>query len=1529
MKLRKIFGLLLVLAGLQVTAGHVRVEVDAACADLGTVVAVDKDFAVGAAVSLKATPAKGAVFAGWYVEGSEAELTSDYRNATATFMATRNDVVLTAAFTTPVEDHLFFDFSEALSDFEANVELSDPIDLIVDSVSFPTVALKGLPAGLKFDAKTLKITGKPTKPGVYSVTATAKNASGYQYSQIFEVTIWNLCGDRTQSIEVTDAVVGDEIEESLDGFFYYESNQDGTLPSMTVSGWPTGLRYDAKTQMVTGKPTKAGLFVVTATMTYKTDSEGNPKSTKETASLFYYVKDEFISDYATDADLSGLEDLMVGDVYEAGEIGLGSYDSATKTGITKISGLPTGLSVQTDIQADEVVDPETGATNEVAHTVYSVVGMPTKAGLYTVSVTVAYQDDEVDKILTRVFTQPVVVAAAESFYLSAVPVPDESGVAVGGTVTGGGVMQPGTKVTLRATAAKGYVFAGWQDADENPISAGGDNRVPTQTFTAGNIDTTLVDWQALFVTTAEDSEVAFDGLDGMEYPGIDATVEGFRETFAVASASLPTLTVKGLPPGFSLTAAEEGGYEIVYDPEMVKKYPAPGVYPVTVKAVNVSKATAEASFTITVNNWTSPYINVPDDLGEWKPGDAIEPIPLTNAVAFAQGATLAVSGLPKGLVFNAKADPKKGVDANTITGTPTVPGVYTVTFTAKIPQVTTNAAGKVSTSSLTAQATSFLTVAPFPILTVDVDLNASEAGCKVSGAGGYIKDSKVALKATAAPGYVFAGWEGIGDEVSLLQTLTPSLNYVMGSDDTSITASFITLAEDGLYVDDFAETLVLPLKESVTNATVILDLVQTRSLPTLSVANLPAGLKFDAKTCLLSGAPTKEGVFYVTVTAKNAGGYQFVRVLRMVVGPEDVEDAPELDEAEIDLIMLEDITTGVYYPTDVLEADALVVDVWPVGDAETVTKIDVKGVPAGLSVTSLIEDGYGTLLFSGVPTKPGRTTVTVTVTGTYVDENDRTKTVTAKTVKTITVQDGGSQYVSVSSDAPSLGTVTGSGVYAAGATVKLTAKPAAKQVFTGWFMDGSPFAVPVDVMGIDYRTAAIAFPLINDLVFGEVLGTFRAVVDDTVADLVFDEGCQYGDAVVWELFDLDSSEDFPFAVDSASLPKLTVTGLPKGISFAPAVRLGEATNSAGVALLEGALVYDSIARKTIVPGVYTVKMSAVNQSKAADAAVMTLIVPNKVCDVIDTNPAVDAYPLTVGVGIGEILDSVALSDTDNYTLSVAGLPSGIGFRNGVFTGVPTKAGNYTVTLTAKPTTVAAKEGYETEVATITLMVADVTPEVVGTFNGFLYVEGREEAAGTLIFTAAKTGALSAKVMTASGTVRFTAKNWVSAEGGVYVASMVATGGQTLQISVDSAVAWTNAATATLTGTYVSEKDGPCVVQGRRPDWVSDTTFADLLEPLIGTYALTAVDVEGEEGQSWTLVSDVVGSLKVAVDKNGLAKLSGKVGTMVVSASSVLTLREDGLVRAEFVVVLQGRPLYLEIVFGSEVGGRCSFGTIVE
>ena len=1159
-----------------------------------------------------------------------------------------------------------------------------------------------------------------------------------------------------------------------------------------------------------------------------------------------------------DVDLDGLADLRVGDVIESGGCEIGRFGDGV--GVVSVAGLPAGLSVET--------------WTDDGDRCFGVTGRVRAAGIFTVRVGVLVRDGATAETVAT--EAEIVVSDAPYRYLK---VSLDAASTGGGTVSGGGAMSVVADASVSAKAAKGSVFAGWLDADGEPadVGEGKDYRSPTLVI-GDDVDFDFMELFGRFVPSDEDASVEIDGLDGEEF---SFRADDFLdESFSVASVSLPVLTAKGLPAGVEIVPDEDGRYRLAYDGETAAKRPTPGRYAVTVTATNQSKVQASASFLLTVENVADARVAVPNDCGEFAPGEEIDPIDLSSAVDFARGESLAVSGLPRGLVYNKTANEKKGVAAFTVTGVPTAPGYYTLTFTARVvASATTNASGKVSYVYETATATSFLTVLPYPRLAVDVDDEALAAGNSVSGGGNYKPGTKVTLRANAAKGWVFAGWDGLWD-VDWPAVLSPSVSLVTDSDDLDVSAVFMPVSEDWLVVSAAVETdaafaaeFELGVDVADEYATLLLDLVDSGSLPTVKVSGLPSGVKFSSATLLLSGRPTKAGVYYATVDAKNAGGYVFTRILRLAVRAADggLPEEPSSNAADIDFSPLDGLVTGVYCaPGEV----ALDVGPSPATGAAP-AKASVSGVPAGLAA-SVAPDGAGNLAvsFTGTPSKVARYALTVKVT--YEDRSS----LTSKAF--VIPEDGGSAYLSVSSLDESLGTVSGGGVYASGATVKLSAKPKSKCVFAGWYAgedaDTAEFFEPMaEADGIDFRTASVSFPFRPGDFDGapSLVADFAPSAEDSSVAVLLDDGDG-----VWEI-DPAAASEFGFSVDSLSLPSLAAKGLPKGVT---------------VDLARGMFVYTPT--DSVQPGIYAVTVTAQNQSKAKASAAFEVRVANRVTDMVGgLDPSMDAYPASVGVAFDP--SAVVPVVGAGVKLSVKGLPSGLTFKDGVLSGVPTKAGDYTVTFTATSGSGASKA---TGVATVTIRVAAAPGGLAGVFNGFVYddsVEGGGAVVGTVTATATAAGKVSASVTTASGTEKFSASSWAALdESGVATCRMAAKGGAVLALSVDSSADW---ASWQMAGTYETS-GGAYRIAAQRNAFDAKTGEAvarDAAARLAGTYA-----------------SD---GLALSVQKTGVVRLSGKYAGKSVSGSSVLFYENGGFTAEFFIFMKNFGILNVVVVFDEESG----------
>ena len=1400
-------------------------------------------YETGKLAPLKATANAGWAFAGWYASydaetgtfSNEVALVNatDWRTPSANYEVGDLDVTLYARFVTPGEDSLTFDLAAVFGGLSCDTDekerpilsLTNIVDEVIafESASLPTVTLTGLPTGLVFDKTSMRLTGLPTASGVYRISASAKNASGYQFSQIVYLRVGNITAEHIVGLD-TEINMAEAVEDYLDSIFNI-FNTNATVRSVSVLGLPNGLSLKVETSddgseySIVGTPTKVGEFPVTCKVLF---SDG----TTEAASMLYTVNEPNPFDYDGNVDFLMLEGYSVGDTILAeDEVVLGEYDSEFKVGVTAISGLPSGVTAVKTVTDFGVA--------------YVLRGMFLKAGEFTVTVKVAYEDLESDSIKTATLTKSIIVSDRPGIYLSAKVLDAES--MPGCKVSGSGVYSAGATARLTATPGRDLVFAGWCDAAGLPRSVGGEDFRKSPVAIAIGADAEL-DWYASFILKADDS-IDLGALDGMEMEIDPALGETVAVSFVVDSGTLPTLKFTNLPSGVVCSPSAEvpGEYVLSYDPSTATKKPTPGRYWVTATGTNASRNSDTATFCITVLNYISDDIQVKTEYGILTPTVAMTPISFSNAVDFARGDTLTVSGQPMGLKYNDKSAPL------CLSGIPIKPGEYTLTFKAKIvvAAVTNEITKRVTYTYRDAMATAFIAVKDFPTITAVLSGEATDAGCKVTGTGSFKAGSRVTLKAAAAQDWTFAGWSGISG-VEGLAALNPSLAYLMGTNDlTEVEANFIHKRDDVLTV---ADPGIVPVAKGVAISTNLIEtLIETRSLPTVTVTGLPTGLKFDAKTFLINGTvgkSAKVGYAYVTVAAKNASGYTFTRVIKFVVleNPGDeIPGEPVLtNDARIDFSDLDGMATGDYYPLDGLDVLAFFVD--PATNGAEVASVTVNGLPAGLKSAVTVEDGNAIVVIYGTPTKPGRYMVKA-----QVSYDDRKK---ATSEYAVIVEDGGSGWIDVESFNPAMGTVSGAGVYASGASVKLGAKPAVGNVFAGWYEDEDmPFDVLATTDGVDFRTAAAAFVFRRGMFSSAqpvVVGDFVAKADDAISIEGLDD--------TWEVDPAASSEQ-GFTVTSASLPKLTVSGLPKGVTLDAA---------------QCRFVYSSASQAQIVPGYYTVTLKAANQSNASATAKFSVFVANKTTDAIGgLDPSADAYPLFAGVTLDPELILPEVDSSNGWKLAVAGLPAGLKLvqdkTTGAYsvTGVPTKAATNTVTFTAT-------KDKEKEVATITVAVAALPAWANGTYDGAYYTYAGDEtnALGSVSLTVSAVGKVSGKILTGGKTCSFAA------------ASLEAFDADAEEFVVQVAVPWTKTDTETFLLSVARDENGVGSVFMEPTG--DGAKFIEAVQNVWLRKDLSAPDFATGAKQPVLNLSD---GIICKFGAKGVVTLGGKIGTVTISGKA--------------------------------------------
>ena len=211
-----------------------------------------KKVQVGKKATWKAKAAKGSVFARW--EGTAVDAlalsNNELRNPSLQFVVPDDFDAegVEAVFIAVDSDGLS---SLWLSSDEA-LALGEPVvglEVLDDSESYVTASVSGLPSGLKFDKKTMKITGTPKKSGAFIVKITAKNASGYQWAENVALRVKDADGNVPRKPDVP---------EPKRTAYYPLTTISSDLAAGTVSG--TGVYADGKKASISAKPSKGKVF---------------------------------------------------------------------------------------------------------------------------------------------------------------------------------------------------------------------------------------------------------------------------------------------------------------------------------------------------------------------------------------------------------------------------------------------------------------------------------------------------------------------------------------------------------------------------------------------------------------------------------------------------------------------------------------------------------------------------------------------------------------------------------------------------------------------------------------------------------------------------------------------------------------------------------------------------------------------------------------------------------------------------------------------------------------------------------------------------------------------------------------------------------------------------------------------------------------------------------------------------------------------------------------------------------------------
>ena len=340
-------------------------------------VAVPKTWKVGQKVTLKATADKGNVFAHW--EGPLVDslniTRNERRNPSLAFAVPEGfDTNQVTAVFIMADDDDFHTLGITQTEFAPNEALPD-VFLTDDSWSYVTATVKGLPAGLKYDAKKMTISGKATKPGVYKVTVSATNATVKKpVTAEFEIVVTNLRSDVLPGLEHDKNAYGVVMcGVAVDPGLVNCKPESGW--TVKVAGLPAGLKYDAKTGKITGVATKAGTYTVTFTATKKGEAS-------QVATITLNV--EALPTWATGTFMGSVKCKMENVKLE--EVGIFGFATMTVAANGKVSGKITLEGTNWTFSAASFSRAEESPLSEVGSPKSFIVEAEAKAGKATMPV---------------------------------------------------------------------------------------------------------------------------------------------------------------------------------------------------------------------------------------------------------------------------------------------------------------------------------------------------------------------------------------------------------------------------------------------------------------------------------------------------------------------------------------------------------------------------------------------------------------------------------------------------------------------------------------------------------------------------------------------------------------------------------------------------------------------------------------------------------------------------------------------------------------------------------------------------------------------------------------------------------------------------------------------------------------------------------------------------------------------------------------------------------------------------------------
>ncbi|WP_059279808.1 putative Ig domain-containing protein [Staphylococcus epidermidis] len=709
---------------------------------------------------------------------------------------------------------------------EVNTEIT-PITIESEDNSGRAVTNKveGLPNGVTFDEATNTISGTPSEVGSYDITVTTTDESGNSETTTFTIDVEDTTKPTVESI--TDQT--QEVNTEITPITIESEDNSGQAVTNKVEGLPDGVTFDESTNTISGTPSEVGSYTVTVTTT---DNSGNVTETTFTIDVEDTTKPtvESIADQTQEVNT------------EINPIKIEATDNSGQTVTNKVEGLPAGVTF------DETTNTISGTPSEVGSYDITVTTTDESGNTTETTFTINVEDttkpmvediaDQTQEVNTEI--EPIKIEAT-----------DNSGQTVTNKVEGlpNGVTFDETTNTISGTPSEVGSYTVTVTTTDNS------GNVTEKTFTIDVEDTTKPTVESITDQTQEvNTEITPITIESEDNSGRAVTNK-----------------VEGLPNGVTF---DEATNTISGTPSEV------GSYDITVTTTDENGNSETTTFTINVKDTTKPTVeSIADQTQEVN--TEITPITIESEDNSGQSVTNKVDGLPDGVMFDEAT--------NTISGTPSEVGSYTVTVT------TTDESGNATETTFTidVEDTTKPTVESIADQTQEVNTEITPITIESEDNSGQAVTNKV---------------EGLPDGVTFDEATntisgTPS---EVGSYDITVTTTdesgnsetttFTIVVEDTTKptVEDIADqtqeinTEMTPIKIEATD--------NSGQAVTNKVDGLPDGVTFDEVTNTISGTPSEVGKYLITITTIDKDGNTATTTLTINVIDTTAPEQPTINK---------------------------------------------------------------------------------------------------------------------------------------------------------------------------------------------------------------------------------------------------------------------------------------------------------------------------------------------------------------------------------------------------------------------------------------------------------------------------------------------------------------------------------------------------------------------------------------------------------------------------------------------------------